>query len=267
MMLQVWDAMAVVEQVAAVLKQLAQSEDGMGVMELSQAINLPRSTMSRVLSQMRSYGLIERDPATQRHRPGLVIAEAARRCGAGQSLADRAEQAMAVFSREVGHTTGLVQRNGDEVLEIRACVGSAPLRVVLPPGDSLPLFSAGTGRALMAWESDALIRDLWTPQAAGHFEEPPQSLDELMERIRRIRETGWEASITTSGDGISGVAVAFEGVETGERLCVYTVFSRLHVDEAERARIAEVLRRAVARVGRVLGPAMDVTPGAGGAGG
>ena len=34
--------------------------------------------MSRVLSQMRSYGLIERDPATQRHRPGLVIAEAAR---------------------------------------------------------------------------------------------------------------------------------------------------------------------------------------------
>ena len=184
-----------------------------------------------------------------------------------RALADRAEQAMAVFSREVGHTTGLVQRNGDEVLEIRACVGSAPLRVVLPPGDSLPLFSAGTGRALMAWESDALIRDLWTPQAAGHFEEPPQSLDELMERIRRIRETGWEASITTSGDGISGVAVAFEGVETGERLCVYTVFSRLHVDEAERARIAEVLRRAVARVGRVLGPAMDVTPGAGGAGG
>ena len=248
--------MAVVEQVAAVLKQLAQSEEGMGVMDLAQAVNLPRSTMSRVLSQMRSYGLIERDPVTQRHRPGLVIAEAARRCGGGQSLADRAEQAMTGFSREIGHTTGLVQRNGDQVLEIRACVGSAPLRVVLPPGDSLPLFSAGTGRALMAWEDDAVIRNLWTPQVAGNFEAPPESFDELMARIAQIRDRGWESSITVSGDGISGVAVAFEGAETGERLCVYTVFSRLHVDDAERARIAEALRRAMAGVGRVQGPAI-----------
>lgn len=246
--------MAVVEQVAAVLNRLANSEEGMSVMQLARAVNLPRSTMSRLLIQMRTYGLIERDPATHRHRPGLMIAEAARRCGSGDSLLDRAARAMAALSREVGHTTGLVQMDGDEVLEVRACVGSAPLRVVLPPADRAPLFGTGTGRALLAWETDAEVALRWKPQPKGLFEAPPETLPELLDRLKVIRARGWEEIAGDPNHDIGGVAAAFEEERTGERLCIYTVFSLLHVGEDDRHNVGEALRRYAATVGRVLGP-------------
>ena len=253
--------MAVVEQVAVVLKALSQSEDGMAVMELASALNLPRSTMSRLLSQMRTYGLIERDLATQRHRPGLVIGEAARRCSQGNSLIDRADRAMAQFSREVGHTTGLVLLENDHVREIRSCVGSAPLRVVLPPGEVGPVLGTGTGRGLLAWLTDAEIAARFHPSARGLYEIPPQTLEEMMARIIAIRRRGWESTIPEPGTEIGGLSVAFEEAGTGETLSIYTVFSRLHVSELQQEEIAARLLALCAELGRVMGPGWVPRPG------
>jgi IclR family transcriptional regulator, KDG regulon repressor len=252
--------MAVVEQVAAVLKALSQSEEGMTVMELAAAVNLPRSTMSRLLMQMRTYGLIERDLSTQRHRPGLLIGEAARRCSAGNTLIDRADRVMARFSREVGHTTGLVFLEGDHVREIRSCVGSAPLRVVLPPGEIGPVFGTGTGRSLLAWLTDAEIAARFRPSEDGLYEIPPKTLDELMARIVAIRRRGWETTIPDRGTEIGGISVAFEDPESGQRLSIYTVFSRLHVSVAQQSEVGEHLLAMCAELGRVMGPGWSAGP-------
>ena len=246
--------MAVVEQVAVILKALAESEEGMGMMDLAYAVNLPRSTTSRLLAQMRTAGLIERNRDTLKHRPGLLIAEAAKRYVPGDTLIDRAEREIAAISREMGHTAGLVQLDGDEVVDVRSCVGSAPLRVVLPPDERGPALGTPTGRALMAWWSDDEIAAHFRPMETWLYEAPPQTLGVLMERIANIRARGWESSIEGGTEGIGSVAVAFMDEKTGEALSIYTIFSLLHVDENERRIMAERLLATAGRLGKVMGP-------------
>lgn len=246
--------MAVVEQVARVLAELAGAEREMGVLELAAATGLPRSTMSRLLSQMRSAGLVERDLVTQRHRPGFLVLEASRRCRAGLTLVDRAERAMTEFSRVVGHTTGISILDDVEVLELRSCVGSAPLRVVMPPGKRGPAWGTATGRALLAWLDDKTIARRFTPYPRTLFEASPQNLDELLGRLGTIRARGWEEAVDELNPGLGAIAVAVEDQSTGERIAVYAAFSRLHVPEPERGAVGARLLEAVGRLGRVMGP-------------
>jgi DNA-binding IclR family transcriptional regulator len=247
-------AVAVVDQVARVLAELAQAEDGMGVLELAAAVDLPRSTMSRLLSQMRASGLVERDLMTQRHRPGFLVLEASRRCRGGLTLVDRAERAIVEFSRMVGHTTGISVLDDAEVFEVRGCVGSAPLRVVMPPGKRGPALGTATGRALLAWLDDEAIAHRFSPYPGPSFEASPKNLAELLERLELIRARGWEEAVDELNPGLAAIAVAIEDETTGERVAVYAAVSKLHVPEDERAAIGMQLLDAVAGLGRVQGP-------------
>ena len=103
-----------VDRAFAVLRQVA-SEPG-GISDVARAVDLPVSTVARLLGTLESLGAIVRigDSATYGIGSGIrALADAA---GASQTLVARARPLLAELVARTGETSGLSVIEGDEVV-------------------------------------------------------------------------------------------------------------------------------------------------------
>lgn len=245
---------------AAVLHWLKRDHLDVAVGELASAMRWPKSSTSRLLSEMQRLGLLERDPVTRRYRVGLLMLELATRYRAGEPVVEAADAALAEITRRTGHSTGISLLDGIEVVVLRSRAGTQPLRVVTPPGDRGPAWASSTGRALLARLPDAEIARRFVRFPTTARPAAPASLDALMQRIRRVRAQGWEEAADEQIPGLGGVSVVIHDPHAGEAMALYVAFSALHVNRQERRELAQMLLEAAARLRSQFGIDPEYAP-------
>ena len=246
---------------AAVLHWLKRDHLDVAVGELAAAMTWPKSSTSRLLSDMQKLGLLERDPVTRRYRVGLLMLELATRYRAGEPVVEAADAALAEITRRTGHATGISLLDGIEVVVLRSRAGTQPLRVVTPPGDRGQAWASSTGRALLARLPDAEIARRFARFPLPARPAAPASLEALMQRIRRVRTQGWEEAADEQIAGLGGVSVVLHDPHAGEAMALYIAFSALHVGRQERRDLAQMLLETVARLRAQFGIEAEYGPG------
>jgi DNA-binding IclR family transcriptional regulator len=240
---------------AALLHWFKHNHHAVGVGEVSAAMGWPKSTTSRLLKSMQQHGLLDRDPATGRYRPGLLLLELASGYREGEPLVEAADNALAEETRRTGHATGISMLDGTEVVVLRSRPGTQPLRVVTPPGSRGPAWATSTGRALLARLADDEIALRFRRFPKPPRPAAPQSLSALMQRIKRVRSLGWEEACDEQIAGLGGVSVAVAEPATGDAVALYFAFSALHVNRQERRDLAGRLLEVAADLARRFGDA------------
>lgn len=227
---------------AAVLHWLKRDRRETGVAELSAVMGWPKSTTSRLLKDMATLGLLERDGQTLRYRPSLLMLELGRAYGAGDQILEAADAALQEITRRTGHSTGISVLDGIEIVVLRSRAGTHPLRIVTPPGTRGPAWANSTGRVLLARLDDGEIARRFTPFPPRPRPRAPGALDELMARITRARSRGYDESDDEALPGLSGLSVAIEDRETpGGAFASYVAFSAVQVDAAARRELAGMM--------------------------
>ncbi len=245
--------MSALSNAVLILRWLRHHGPEAGVSEVAQALDLPKSTASRVLKDMAAHGLLERDPATARYRVGILLLEVGRHYAAGQPLVEAADTVMAELTRRTGHATGISQLDGTEIVVLRSRAGTRPLRVVTPPGNRGPAWATSTGRCLLARLDDAEIATRFRTFPRPLLPAAPRSLAALMDRLRQVRAVGWEEAEEESMPGVGAVSVAVADPRTDEAVALYFAFSALHVDRRERRELVTQLRDHAAQLAARFG--------------
>lgn len=247
--------MSALSNAVTILRWLRQHGPEVGVTEVATALDLPKSTASRVLKDMAVHGLLERDAATARYRVGMLLLEVGRHYGAGQPLIEAADATMAELTRRTGHATGISLLDGVDVVVLRSRAGTRPLRVVTPPGKRGPGWATSTGRCLLARLDDADIARRFAVFPRPPLPAAPRSLSALMERLRQVRAVGWEAAEEESMPGVAAVSVSVADPRTDEAVALYFAFSALHVDKREQRELVTLLRESAAQLSAQFGDA------------
>lgn len=233
--------MSALSNAVSILRWLRHHGPEAGVSEVATALDLPKSTASRVLKDMAVHGLLERDTATARYRVGMLLLEVGRHYGAGQPLIETADAALAELTRRTGHATGISLLDGTEVVVLRSRAGTQPLRVVTPPGTRGPAWANSTGRNLLARLADTEIARRFTPFPRLDRANAPQTLASLMQRVARARARGFDESDDESLEGVAAVSVAVADPQSGDAVSLYIAFSSLHVERARRRELVAML--------------------------
>lgn len=220
--------MTTLENAAAVLKLFQQKgvtlgHPGLTFTEVVEALKLPKSTVSRLLSTMENQGLLERDADNRSFHIGRVLLSVAGHY-LSAPLVDRTAPALLRLADKTGCMGYISRLDGCDVVVMRMFHGRYFTQLVTPPGSRVPAAATSTGRVLLALHSEDEIRARYQDGWPALPPNSPQSIDALCEQLAGIRQRHWALARNETLPGISSLSVAVHNKHHGESVALCLSF-------------------------------------------
>lgn len=152
------------EKAIDVLEAVGASTGGLSQSEITDRVELPRTTVYRLLATLVGRGLLRRDPARKVYCLGFRCFEMARQAYAAPDLVAAAAAELRNLRDLTGETSYLAMLEGAEVVSLERYDGAHSERSAAALGQRKPLYCTSQGKAILsamrADERDSLVRDL-----------------------------------------------------------------------------------------------------------
>jgi DNA-binding IclR family transcriptional regulator len=193
-----------IERAFAVLGALA---DGpIGVTEVADRADLPKSTAARLLASLAREGVVEQIPGETRYRLGPRLVTLAARIRPTRSLATLARPSLAELAETVGEAAGLSVPDGSLVHYIEQVNSPNPVSVRDWTGSRIPLHAVSSGQVLLAYSPPVVVQRYLGRPMERFTERTLVTAEALLDRMRAIRRDGHTWALEEFDQGISSVA-------------------------------------------------------------
>ncbi|BEP38640.1 SMP-30/gluconolactonase/LRE family protein (plasmid) [Variovorax sp. V59] len=151
------------EKALDVLDAIGSSAGGLGQSELAEQLDLPRTTVYRLLATLVARGLVRRDPLRKVYCLGFRCFEMARQAYAMPDLVAAAAFELRALRDLTGETSYLAALDGREVISLERCDGAHSQRSAAVLGQRKPVHCTSQGKAILSAmpdeARDAIVRD------------------------------------------------------------------------------------------------------------
>ncbi|MEM7225962.1 MAG: IclR family transcriptional regulator [Pseudomonadota bacterium] len=199
------------EKALAVLESVIGQAGPVGLPDLTVQLGLPRQTIHRVLQQLESNGLLQRDAHRDRYLLGPRMMRLA--LESLQSLNQRGpiRGILQDLVGEIGETCNVGVLDSHEVLYIERVECDLPLRVQLHAGSHVPVHCTAIGKLLLAnLSTRARQRLLSTIQLTRFTETTITDRERLEDALKAIRRDGYSVNNQEYAVGMVALAVPIE---------------------------------------------------------
>jgi DNA-binding IclR family transcriptional regulator len=201
----------VIARAGAILRALGQNPDGLTIRQISQLIDVPRSTVQRIVEALDNENLVISASARSGVRlgPALIGLAALTK---QFDIAKIAHPVMTQLARELGETVSLAVLDGNKAVVVDQVPGIHALRAVSTVGNSLALHCSASGKAFLAMMSDEQLgkyrnRISFAPMTRHTI----CTWDELHRELQSIRHRGYALDREEHQDGICAVGTIIYG--------------------------------------------------------
>ncbi len=239
-----------VERAFTILEAVA--ERPAGITALADRLDLPKSTVARLLGSLETLGAVER-VAGRRWQVGPGVTALTDAVSPARSLAALARPELAELVGSVGEDAGLALPDGYDMLYVDQVECDHPVQVRDWTGTRAPMHAAPSGLVLLAeWPESAIegyvARGLaqLTPRTIGDAKQ-------LRDRLVEVRERGYAWGLEEFSEGINSVAAPIRDGR-GNAIAAIHLHGPAYRFPApgEKERIAERVVEAARSVGRQL---------------
>lgn len=226
---------------------------GVSLTELGSELDLPLPTVHRLLKVLIAEGMVYRDPQTLQHFPDENLLKMTRprsKTSISELVGPRLRQLSAQFD-ETAFVTQLV---GQRAVCLALAESQRPLRISVEVGLDLPLHASSAARVLLAHRDPSVARGLLDGYEMTKFTpHTPATVEDVVARLERIRERGYEMSADELDRNIWSVAVPLR--LPGEAVASLSVAAPLDrsLNEELRVQILEAAQAAAADVESAAG--------------
>lgn len=174
----------VISRAANILRLLGKDTSGLSLGQISKQVELPRSTVQRIVSALADEGFISNTNGSGNIRLGPAIQNLAK--VSSQSMKSRLQSVMKNLSEETGETVDLAILEDTHMRFIDQIEGSQRLRTVSSIGETFPLTTTANGKAALACLSIASAAKLIRAETRvnGQSELSVRQLNAELEVIR-----------------------------------------------------------------------------------
>lgn len=195
----------VIARAAAVLRVLKHSRTGLSLAQIADRVQLPRSTVQRIVSALQEERLVAASSTGVGFFLGPelhALAEAAH-----LSVADALRPLLKSLSSQTSETVDLAMLRGETIVFIDQVAGTHRLRAVSSVGETFTLTDTANGKACLALLEDGEVRDRARTELGPSAD--PSRIGALMAEIAEIRRRGYALDLDEHTHGISAVGIAF----------------------------------------------------------
>jgi DNA-binding IclR family transcriptional regulator len=190
----------------AVLDCFSVNRPQLGVREIARQLDMPASTVGRILASMNHLGLLHQNPRTKLYRIGSKMMIYSHIYASSFDLRELAMPMLEELLHLTNETTSLYVLEGDKRVCAACIESSETLRVVLRVGEHMPLHAGSAGKALLAFmpaeDADRIISSPLKKMTEGTIIDR----DVLRRDLEEIRQKGYSVSHGERFEDVIGVA-------------------------------------------------------------
>ncbi len=189
------------------LRAIAESENGMGVTEISRQLNYGVSATYHVLNTLKACGVVNQDKKSKKYRIGFTLFRIAEQARKQNLLGSLAMTYLDRLREELEETTNLSVLEGINVVCVAQSENTRMLRTFTRPGVGHPFYHTGGGKLLVSFQPreswDALIAKLRFEKYTANT---ILNAGDLVRELEHTRARGWGLDNEEREDGVVCVA-------------------------------------------------------------
>ncbi|MBT2501110.1 IclR family transcriptional regulator [Curtobacterium sp. ISL-83] len=239
-------------QTLRILTHLSRQRGPVPASAVAHALDLPRSTVYRLLGVMEEHGFVVHYPEDRRYGIGVAAFELSSGFSRQEPLARLGAPILASLVDKVGESAHLAVLSGRDVVYIVEERAAHRPRLVTDVGVRLPSHITASGRALLAALPPSQLRAVF-PNAAAfarRTDDDAYSLRELKAVLTQVRQQGFAGEDGDVTDGFASVAVAVRDHAGWPAAAIAITFPRDHVSRGEWPTLAADLGRYAGELSR-----------------
>ena len=236
----------------ALLEVIAAKDQRYSLQALASETGLPKPTLHRMLQQLESAGLLQREGDGRQYGTGTRL----RRLAENLLLNDTHHGARHVVLRhlveEVGESCNITALSGSEVIYLDRVETAAPLRFYLHPGSRVPAHCSASGKVLLAQMSPAQRRRLLAHAPLEKYTaKTVTGLAKFEKEIKRVQTDGYALDDEEFLPGLLCLAVLVPSSAGLSNLCVAVQAPIVRLTAAKAKQLLPALQRAALALSRI----------------
>ena len=237
----------------ALVDALAATDHGRGVTELSEELQLAKSTVYRLLQTLVSHGYVVQDPSSGRYQLGLKFLELGTLVSNRLSILMIARPHLQRLMETTNETVHLGLLEGHEVVYADKIECSQTIRMYSRVGRRSPLHCTALGKALLAFQTEAVLRDVLR---AGLDRRTPRTITTtraLRAELQQVREKGYASDDEEFEQGLRCLAAPVQDHTESVVASVGIAGPAVRLDPGRLPELVKLVIEAAASVSAALG--------------
>lgn len=177
------------ERAFAILRALAVGPAG--VTDLADRVDLPKSTVSRLLSALEEEGVVAQLETGGEYRLGQGLVDLAGASAPGNNLVAAARPFLIDLTDLTNETSGVSVLDGDEVYYLEHVETDDQIQVKSWTGESLPLHCVASGLVLLAHSDDDFVDEYLSNPLESFTPKTITTPAVIRQRLENIRRDGF----------------------------------------------------------------------------
>lgn len=196
------------EKALIVLEYLVSQPEAVKLLDLSKALGMNTSTVSRFVSALQHCGYVEQDPSTAKYFATMKICELANRMTSRLSIAAVAHPYVQQVSDFFSETACFVVEKKQAICYIDIVVGSSKtLMNIQQVGSSAPLHSTASGKMFLScYTEEEVNRYIASKGLVAYTPNTIHTRERLLEELEQIRRRGYSIDDNENEEGIRCLA-------------------------------------------------------------
>jgi len=199
--------MSTVESVARairIIEALAQSPAGLS--EMARRVDLPKSTVARLLDTLEQMEAVERDEDGRLYRLGPIVQRLSSAAGGPAQLTAFARPYLEELTEQTGEAAGVSIPDGFKVHYVDQTEAKHPVQVRDWSGELISMHVVPSGLAIMAYWPEEQIDRYLTRDLEQMTPNTVTDAGKIRERLTALRSRGYEWVFEEFVEGINSVA-------------------------------------------------------------
>ncbi|MFC3677990.1 IclR family transcriptional regulator [Ferrovibrio xuzhouensis] len=175
--------------------------------EIAQELNLPRSTVFRLLHTLQMMGFVQKEGDERHFKLGPAVLSHGFEYLASLDIVEAAQPILQRLRDETGLSAHMAVRDGREIVYVARYPARTTISSTVNIGTRFPVHATVMGRMMICDFSDEQLLDLFPTDPLPRFsEQTPTTLADLKAVLAGDRERGYAVSQSFFERGVSSVA-------------------------------------------------------------
>ena len=177
-----------------------------GVTELAERVDLPKSTVARLLASLEEEQAVEQTEAGGEYRLGPGLIDLAGSAPRGRNLVATARPHLLELAESLDEVAGLSTIDGGQVYYLDQTESSSNIQVRDWTGEHAPLHAVPSGLVILAHQPERFIEEYLAGPLVQCTSWTMTDPDELRDRLEQVRSIGYAWVYEEFAEGINSVA-------------------------------------------------------------